>query len=293
MLLFALTALAQQKPPADEDEHSQKLQKDVQNPVANLISVPFQNNMNPNITADGRIQNVLNIQPVIPVSISKDWNLILRIITPLIYQPDLRQNDRGTFGLGDMNPTFFFSPSKPGKLIWGAGPAFALPTATSQLLGQGKTSLGPGVVALVQPGPWTIGAVTSNVWSVAGPSGRPDVNQMSLQYFFVYQLGHGWYMNSGPILTANWNAAPGDKWVVPFGGGLGRVFKLGFQPVNAEINIYGNAVRPNNPPSAPWQFRFQMTLLYPQLSKADEKKMLEKKLKQLDEEQQQGKQPKK
>jgi hypothetical protein len=115
---------------------------------------------------------------------------------------------------------------------------------------------------------------------------------MTLQYFITYQLGQGWYANSAPILTANWNASRGNEWVVPFGGGLGRVFKLGFQPVNAQISVYGNAARPNNPPSSPWQFRFQMTLLYPKLSKEQEKKMMEKKLKQLEQQNKQKKEEK-
>ena len=169
-----------QAPANQEEEQAKALAKAVQNPVASLISVPLQNNTNFDIGPNDRTQNILNIQPVIPVRVSKNWNLIMRIVTPVIYQPSIASlvipvntplNHLGTLGLGDMNPTFFLSPAKPKKLIWGVGPAFLLPTATDNVLGQGKWSIGPSVVGLVQPGHWTIGILINNVWSFAG-SGR-------------------------------------------------------------------------------------------------------------------------
>ena len=114
-----------------------------------------------------------------------------------------------------MNPTFFLAPSKPVKLIWGAGPAMVIPTATNQILGQGKLSVGPSVVALIQPKKWTIGALVNNVWSIAGSGGRPVVNQMTLQYFVNYNLNRGYYISVSPILIANWRASSGNVWTVP------------------------------------------------------------------------------
>src|SRR4029077_7042030 len=128
------------------------LQKAVQNPVSSLISVPIQNNSNFGVEPFDRTQDVLNIQPVIPVRMSDNWMLVMRIIQPIIWQPYPSQPTGGQYGFGDMNPTFFLSPAKPGKLIWGVGPALVIPTATDQILGQGKLSLGPSVVALAQPG---------------------------------------------------------------------------------------------------------------------------------------------
>lgn len=291
-------------PPGKED--TEALQKATQNPVANLISVPLQNNTNFGIGPFDRTQNVLNIQPVIPVGISEEWNLIIRWITPVVWQPapgtaDLQvfgiventptyfaaqdvQRNAGVFGFGDMNPSFFFSPAKPHKLIWGAGPTFLLPTATSKALGQGKLSMGPSFVALVQPDHWTLGALINNVWSVAGSGGRADVNQMLLQYFINYNLKKGWYLAVQPIVTANWQAKSGNVWTVPVGGGIGRIMKFGFQPVNLSVQFYGNAVHPTN--GSPWSMRLQLAFLFPKLSPAEEKKMLEKKLQQLDQEQQ-------
>ena len=256
------------------------LQKAVQNPVASLISVPIQNNSNFNYGPYNRTQDVLNIQPVIPARISENWNLITRIIQPIVWQPYPNQNTGGEYGLGDMNPTFFLSPAKPGKLIWGVGPTFVIPTATSDITGQGQFSLGPSVVLLTQPKHWTIGALANNVWSVAGESGRASVNQFLLQYFINYNMKKGYYITLQPIITANWRASSGNVWTVPFGGGIGRIMKLGFQPVNLSAQFYGNAVTPAG--GSPWSMRLQIAFLFPKFTKEQEKMMMEEKLKQMD-----------
>jgi hypothetical protein len=299
----------------DAENQTQSLAKAVQNPVASLISVPFQNNTNFDIGPNNRTQNILNIEPVIPVRVSEKWNLIMRIITPVIYQPSIFSlvsqsstplNHLGTLGLGDMNPTFFLSPAKPKKLIWGVGPALVFPTATDDVLGQHKWSGGPSVVLLTQPGHWTFGALINNVWSFAGSnftgtapqllpcggctqpvgiSASSSVRQMLLQYFINYNLKKGWYIAWQPIITANWNARKaGDVWTVPVGGGIGRIMKFGNQPVNLQAQFFANATYPRF--GSPWSMRLQVALLYPKMSKAQEKKALEQKLKELDQEQQ-------
>jgi hypothetical protein len=281
------SSAAKAKPAAEEPESgtseaTEALQKATQNPVASLISVPVQNNSNFGVNPGYRTQDVLNIQPVVPISFSKDWNLIIRVITPIIWQPlpsSPSAPETGVYGLGDMQPTFFLSPKKTGKLIWGAGPIFQLPTATNTFLGQGKVGMGPSVVALTQPGHWTVGALVNNVWSVAGSGSRPAVNQMLLQYFINYNLKKGWYITSSPILTANWEVNNG-RWVVPFGGGVGRIMKLGFQPVNLSASFYGNAVYPAG--TSPWGMRLQIAFLFPKLTKEQEKMLMERKLKQLE-----------
>jgi len=247
------------------------LRKAAQNPVASLISVPIQENWNFGIQPGDRVQNVLNIQPVVPVDLAKSWNLIVRWITPVIYQPvsvpqlSGTNTETGYYGLGDMQPAFFISP-KQSKVIWGLGPQFLLPTATKTgVLGQGKFALGPTAVALVQPGKWTLGALTSNVWSVAGHSDLPDVNQFLLQYFINYNLKKGWYLTWQPTITANWNAADDFRWVVPLGGGVGRIMKLGAQPVNVGLQFYGNAIHP--PGGSSWSMRLQLAFLFPKMPK--------------------------
>lgn len=299
-VLFACGSIrAQEKTPSSVDKatdeansskesnSTEALQKATQNPVANLISVPLQNNSNFGIGPYDRTQDVLNIQPVIPVKISEKWNLISRIIQPIIWQPYPTATTGGEYGFGDMNPTFFLSPAKPGKLIWGAGPAFVVPTATNQILGQGKFSMGPSFVALAQPGHWTLGALVNNVWSVAGSGGRTDVNQMLLQYFINYNLKKGYYITIQPIITANWNASNGDTWTVPFGGGVGRIMKLGFQPVNITAQFYGNAVYPSQTSS--WSMRAQIAFLFPKLSPKEKMLLMEEKLKEMQDEQQRQK----
>jgi len=269
--------------PSDESA-TEALQKAVQNPVASLISVPLQNNANFAYGPYNRTQDVLNIQPVIPIRLSENWNLITRIIQPIVWQPYPNQNTGGEYGLGDMNPSFFLSPAKPGKLIWGVGPALVIPTATSTTLGQGKLSLGPSVVLLAQPPHWTIGALINNVWSVAGSGGRPPVNQMLLQYFVNYNMKKGWYITLQPIITADWRASSGNVWTVPFGGGIGRIMKLGFQPVNLTAQLSGNAVYPAGTSS--WSMRMQIAFLFPKLTPEEKKLMMEEQLKKLEQEQQ-------
>jgi hypothetical protein len=272
----APTAQAAKAPAAAADDTA-ALAKATQNPVASLISVPLQNNSNFGVGAYNRTQDVFNIQPVIPEPLSENWMLITRIIQPIVWQPYPTQNAGGQMGIGDMNPTFFVSPAKPGKLIWGFGPAIVIPTATSPALGQGKLSFGPSAVALVQPGHWTLGALVNNVFSVAGSTHRPYVNQMLLQYFINYNMKKGWYLTSSPIVTANWRSkgsgeastgndtTGGSVWTVPFGGGAGRIMRLGFQPVNISASFYGNAVHP--PGASPWGMRLQIALLYPKKPK--------------------------
>lgn len=256
------------------------LRKAAQNPVASLISVPVQDNFNGGITPGDTTQNVLNIQPVIPVKFSENWNLIIRWITPIIYQP--LGLGVGVSGLGDMQPTFLLSPSKPHKLIWGAGPIIQLPTATSRYTGQGKLAIGPNIVALGMPSHFVLGVLVNNIWSIAGGGSRPAINQLLVQYFVNDNLKKGWYLTTQPIITANWNtsAASGSVWTIPFGGGVGRIMKLGFQPVNISVQAYGNAV--HAPGASPWTVRAQFALLFPKLTKEQEKMMMQQKLKQMD-----------
>jgi hypothetical protein len=249
-LSFAVLLFAQ-----DKDD----LAKKSQNPVSNMISVPFQNNTSFNVGPYNRTQNVLNIQPVWPFSLSPSLNLITRTIIPFISQPIGESESK--FGLGDINFTAFFSPADPGKVIWGMGPTFFLPTATNAVLGKEKWCVGPGLVLLTMPGKWVIGLLANNVWSFAGKEGRTDVNQMLIQYFINYNLPDGWYLSSGPIITANWKAASGQQWVVPFGGGFGKIFKIGSQPLNAQVQAFANVVKPDN--GADWSLRLQLQLLFP------------------------------
>jgi hypothetical protein len=244
-----------------EEKSKEALAKAAQNPVADLISLPLQNNTNFGVGPGDDVQNVLNIQPVMPVELSENWNLITRTIAPVIYQPELVPGYGSEFGLGDINTTLFLSPAKPGKIIWGVGPVFSFPTASDRVLGTDKWSAGPSAVVLTIRGPWVVGALANNLWSYAGDDDRKDVNQFLLQYFINYNLPKGWYISSAPIITANWKADSGNKWIVPFGGGIGKIFRIGKQPVNAQVQAFYNAVKPDNGPD--WTLRLQLQFLFP------------------------------
>ncbi|MGO4523650.1 hypothetical protein AB4097_02165 [Microvirga sp. 2MCAF35] len=242
------------------------LAKAAQNPIADMISLPFQNNFNFNVGPHEQLQNILNIQPVIPIHLDQDWNLITRWITPVISQPPLTIPGDREFGLGDINPSFFFSPKQPTHgLTWGIGPTFVFPSGTDRTLTQGKYSIGPTFVAVVDKGPWLFGVLINNVWSFAGRSNRPDVNQMLVQPFVNYNFPGGWYLTSAPVITANWEADRGERWTVPVGGGFGRVFKIDKQPVNAQLSAYYNVASPTA--GADWQLRAELTFLFPEQAK--------------------------
>ena len=231
-----------------------------QNPIANMISVPFQNNTNFNVGPFNRTQDILNIQPVVPMTLNADWNLISRTIAPLISQPS-PIFDSSTNGIGDITQSLFLSPAHPGKLIWGVGPVFTMPSASDPILGTGKVLLGPTAVFLVTPRPWVIGVLVNNQWSVGGDPNRPSVNAFLAQPFVNYNMAGGWFLTTSPIITANWNAPSGQKWTVPIGGGFGRVFKIDDQAYNASIQAYYNVIRPDN--AADWNLRISLALLFP------------------------------
>jgi hypothetical protein len=272
LLASALRAEQAVAPATGDKESNTDLAKKTQNPVADLISVPFQNNFNFNTGPEKRSVWVLNIQPVIPIKLTDDWNLITRTIVPIINQPPLAPGIDQATGMGDINPSFFLSPSGSKEFIWGIGPTFTFPTASNRLLGMGKWSAGPAAVGLTMQGPWVVGALVNNQWSFAG-WGPTRVNELLLQPFVNYNFGEGWYLVSAPILTSNWVASSGDKWTVPLGAGGGRLFrlkqlpggdtlgKLGDLPVNTQLQAFYNVVRPDD--ASTWQLRVQIQFLFP------------------------------
>jgi hypothetical protein len=271
VLVLPWTAVAQQPsaPPPDEDARTLELAKKTQNPISDLISLPFQNNLNFGYGAkdaphSSSTQYVLNIQPVLPGKVSDEWNLITRPIIPVVRQPDLI-NGGETWGLADIQLQTYLSPANGDKLIWGVGPVLQFPSATSgRKLGTQKWSAGPGGVVLTQPGKWVIGALANNLWSFAGDSDRDDVNLMTVQPFVNYNFGKGWYVSASPIITANWEAHGSDNtWTVPVGGGFGRIIRIGKLPVNLNAQAFDNVVKPDDDPTADWTLRLQVQFLFP------------------------------
>ncbi len=260
-VLFAVFAGSLTAAPLAEgqDYDAGDLAKQTQNPVSDLISLPLQNNFLFGEDGGDLIWN-LNIQPVIPFSLNDDWNLITRTIAPLFA---LEKSVPGfdSFGLGDINTSLFLSPKNDSPFIWGVGPIFSFPTATDDIFGTGKWSAGPTFVGLVMKGNWVAGGLVNNLWSYAGDGDRDHVNAMLIQPFINYNFEGGWYASFSPIMTADWTAGSDDRWTVPLGGGVGRVFNIGRQPVNTSLQAYYNVERPEG--GAEWSARFQVQLLFP------------------------------
>ena len=216
------------------EETKEDLAKAAANPLADLMSFPFQNNLNMNYGPYNRNVNVLNIQPVIPFFKGK---FITRTIIPIVSIPDFTQESgMQSTGLGDIVLTGFYVPESKG-LMWGFGPVVELPTGGS-IRGSQKWSAGPSLVLMAQPGDWTFGVLINNAWSFAGDANRDNVNHMLMNIFVVRQLGKGWYVNSAPIITADWTADSEDRWIVPLGAGGGKLVMLGGKlPLNLHLNL--------------------------------------------------------
>ena len=243
-----------------EEKSAEELAKAAQNPIASMISLPFQNNTNLNIGPNDSTQNILNIQPVWPFEINDDWNFITRTIIPVVSNPDVLTGEGRVDGIGDTLFTGFLSPKDSGDVTWGVGPALLLPTATEDTLGQDTWGAGISAVVLTMPGKWVIGSLLSNVWSVGG--GEADINLFTWQYFINYNLDDGWYVVTAPIITANWEADSDHRWTVPLGGGVGKIFRIGKQPINAQLSLYNNVVTPDDY-GADWQVRAQIQFMFP------------------------------
>lgn len=242
-----------------QEQSDEELAKQLQNPVANLISVPFQNNFDFNLGPnDDGFRYTLNFQPVIPISISKDYNLIIRTIVPIIDQndviPDTSQN-----GLGDILQSFFFSPKNPvAGIIIGVGPALLYPSATDDLLGSEKWGAGPTAVLLKQQGGWTYGILANHIWSYAGNNHRNYVSSTFLQPFLTYTTKTKTTFGVNTESTYDWH---NDQWTVPINFTVAQLTKIGKLPVQFTVGARAYAEGPSG--NADWGLRFVVTPLFP------------------------------
>jgi hypothetical protein len=247
---------ASQAPSPDEQaDLAQKLA----NPVSDLVSVPFQFNWEQNVGPNDETRFVLNLQPVIPFSISTSWNMIARVIVPLVSQPSLTDGGAPAFGVSDVLTSFFFSP-KTGGIVWGVGPVVSLPSTSMPTLGTGKWSAGPTSVVLKQAGPWTVGALWNQVWSFAGAAVRNDVNQMFLQPFLAYQATRTLTLTVQSETTANWEVDD-DRWTVPINVIVAKLSTFGVFPASYQLGFGGFPVHPEIGPS--WKIRGAIVILLP------------------------------
>jgi len=259
LLSFSFSLLAQ-----DINDEVEDAAKEAQNPLANIISMPLQNNMDFGIGDYNKTANVLYVQPVLPVQLSKSgWLLINRFIVPIPKTvPDLTSEAaKSSSGLGDINYTAWVSPPLKGDLTFGFGLVSIWPTASKDVLGQGKFSVGPSVVLVYGKPNYMAAAIISDWKSVGGDEAKPDVHTFYFQYIFTYFLQKKWYVSSAPINLANWKADAGQQWTVPLGGGFGKMINIGKLPLDLQTQAFYNVIRPDGAPE--WQWRFQLKFIFP------------------------------
>ena len=260
-LLLPVAAQAQEAPPPAPAGGDDDLAMKLANPIASLISVPFQANWDFGLGPDGKGHKfLLNVQPVIPVSLNNDWNIISRTILPVIDQQGVTGVGQGQSGLGDVVQSLFFSPKKPTSsgIIWGVGPVFLVPTATDQALGTGKFGMGPTGVALKQMGPITVGVLANHIWSVAGKDSRADVSTSFVNPFISYVTKKATTFSLAPEFTHDWR---NNVWLIPVNVTVSQLVKIGKQPVSLGGGARYYLASPSGGPD--WGIRASVVLLFP------------------------------
>jgi hypothetical protein len=246
--------------PASAPAHdATELAKQSQNPVGDLVSVPFQFNFFSGGDLEDQTLLNLNVQPVVPFSVGKDWKVIARTIVPINSFPGpdgLRYS-----GVGDIQEQLFLTPARPGGIIWGVGPMFSFPTATAFPTETGSWAAGVAAVVLKSTGPWVIGALVTQAWTFADAGDDTEVNQFLVQPFVNYNFGKGWAIALAPTITANEDAPGGEQWTVPLGLGISRTTVFNRRPMSLGVQYYHNVERPTG--TAGQQLRLTLSLLYP------------------------------
>ena len=261
VLCMSTTAFTQSSPaqPAGAGDDAE-LAKKLSNPISDLVSVPFQFNWEQNVGPDKQTRFILNVQPVMPFTLTPRVNLIARVIVPFVSQPPLFEGGLAASGVSDILTSFFFSPNTGGSFTWGAGPVISLPSTAEPTLGTEKWSAGPTIVALKQAGPWTVGALWNQLWSFSGNPSREDVNQMFVQPFLAYTTRRALTFTLQSESVGNFNADD-EQWTVPINLLVSKVATFGTFPASYQVGFGGYAVHPETAPS--WKIRGAIVLLLP------------------------------
>jgi hypothetical protein len=268
-------ALAQQAPssslqvhvdatPSSAPDESAALAEKLQNPIADLISVPFQSNTNFNVGPNTGTQEILNIQPVIPIHLTEDWNVITRTILPLVWNPSFQPiASVPPFSLSPTTFSAFLSPTRDiDGWTFGGGAIIELPTITNKTLGSNIWGVGPATVAVRTAHPWVYGVLVNTVFSLGGTTGPGGTSYVltTVNPFVNYNFAGGWFIGADLVSTASWNTG-GEKWTLPVGAQAGRLVKIADKlPVNLLIGAYYNALRPQG--AGTWQLRSQITFVF-------------------------------
>ena len=268
MLVYGIRLLALLLPvaltmPAFAQQNEAELAKKLANPIASLISVPLQYNYDADIgpEEDGN-RSQLKIQPVIPISLNDDWNVISRTILPIQYQSDVYPGAGTKFGLADTTQSFFFSPKAPTSSgwIWGVGPALLIPTGTNDQLGASQWGAGPTFVVLKQEEGWTYGMLANQIWGVAGSDRVPDINQIFLQPFVSKTTKTLWTFSLNTESTYDWQA---EEWSVPINVLAPKLLRIGKLPVQIGAGVRYWADTPDDQGPENFGLRLQWTFLFP------------------------------
>jgi len=199
-------------------------------------------------------QPTLSFQPRIPLRLTDDWRLVTRSNVSIIHMPE------ETTGLGDIDISLFLTPARTGPWVFGAGPILQFPTATDTALGTGKWSAGPTAALVYVGGPWVNGILVSHLWSFAGPDSRAAVSLTQIEVQVSYSFPDGWYIDTNPTIAHDWNAARGERWVIPVGVDAGRAFKIGSQPMSLQVGAYYNVKKPAS--ATEWVVQTQLSWSY-------------------------------
>jgi hypothetical protein len=236
---------------------AQDLAKSVHNPFAEFVKVPIQATTGFRVGPQHNAGESVNVQPVIPLPLGRDWLLIARPNESMTYLPSPHEQ----FGLEDLQTAFYLSPSQAAEWIWGVGPIFQFPTATGKQLGTGRWSAGPTGALLYSEGPWFNGILTYHLMSFAGDRGRGSVNQTYIEPLLSYNFESGWYIQEDPPISYDWTADIANAWVIPVGADVGKALSIGSQALSLQIGSYDFLKHPDGAPQ--WMIRVQITFLFP------------------------------
>lgn len=255
------------EPAGGEEADGEELAQQLTNPVADLVSIPFQYNWRNGVGPDDELQLVLNIQPVVPIGITEDWNLVGRFIVPVISQPAMTEESSARTGLGDGLLSLFASPASDSPFQWGVGPVAALPFTTDPMLGTGQWSAGPTAVGLYMLKGWTFVLLANHLWSITetGDVERADVNQSFVQPAVAYTTDNAWTLSVNSEISINWEAEDGEELTLPINGAVSKLVNFGPLPMSVQL---GGGVYAEAPTGGPeWQLRLGFTVLLPAAQK--------------------------
>ncbi len=261
-LLSWTVTLAGQGTATGSPDRLTELSRQATNPIAKLIHHSFQYNYEPNLYNSGRTEQNIKYEPAFPMIVG-EVTVIPRPVVEFLSKPE--GTDQREEGLTDIQLPILLTPTITHKLMWAFGPTFVFPTASPDKLGDGKWQVGPAAVLLYQPShKWNFALFPQQWWSVGGQDDRPDVSMLELQYIISYHFPGGWSVKSTPTIDADWKESGDDRWTVPVGLGVGKVFTIGRRPFSTSIQIFYSVVYPETKTAPRWTFRYSLGPLYPQ-----------------------------